>query len=287
LIGFDYAIVSAALLASYMQCVLAAAEETYCGMELYDPVGALRTWSWCLDLKSGRLPAQAALVDGRQLTLPQYIGELVGRLLVMCEQGLIADDVAPQAKELLPRIIDLACYLQEGSLQRCGKHLDWAAKLLCLLGTGVPLGAPSSRLADHDFASTDPERGTLWRLWERGLVDPLIQISDADACLIEPPVDSRAWARGTLLERFFHDVTDMAWERIELRQGTDRWSPRLEINLPRLDSLRKTALEPLLGQARDVADLKELLGRSYQGAAKQTTSVDYMPRYLVSGTAQE
>jgi hypothetical protein len=133
LIGFDYSPLSAALHGSFLQCLLAAAELGYCGHNLYDPVRALRIWSWGLDLRSGKLPQTALLVDGRQLTLPAYIAELTGKLLALCEQGLIGEDVAPGARELLPLVLDLARFAEEGSLNRCAKHLYWAAKLIYLL----------------------------------------------------------------------------------------------------------------------------------------------------------
>ncbi len=80
LIGFDFCPLSSALLFSLLQCVLAAAEEGYCGMNLYDPVRALRTWSWCMDPRTGKLPATATLIDRRELTLPVYIRKLTGML---------------------------------------------------------------------------------------------------------------------------------------------------------------------------------------------------------------
>lgn len=259
LIGFDYSLVAAPLLCTFVQCLLAAAEEGYCSMVLYDPVRAVRNWSWNLDLKSGQLPAEAALIDGRCLTLPRFMRELTERLLDLCEGGLITPQAAPEALELLPRIIELTHYAEEGAVQKCAMHLDWAAKLLCLLGGGQSFDDAAARLADHDFSNTNPRRGTIWRLWDEGLIDPLIQKAQAEGCLKSPPAESRAWGRGHLIRRFANQITNVDWDRVDLRRGGERWSPRLRIELPQLDSLCRAQFEPVIRRARDAEHLEGLL----------------------------
>ena len=108
---------------------------------------------------------------------------------------------------MLPRIIDLAGYAEEGSLLRCGQHLGWASKLLWLIQLcnqhGTSLGDAAIRLADHDFGHTDPAHGTVWQLWEQGLVDPLVDRAAAEACLVAGPAESRDWGRGRIIDKFF------------------------------------------------------------------------------------
>ncbi|MCO6456008.1 MAG: proteasome accessory factor PafA2 family protein [Pirellulaceae bacterium] len=293
LIGFDYCLLSSPLMFSMLQCVLAAAEEGCCRLNLFEPVHALRLWSWKLDQRTGRLPAEAGLIDGRTLTLPAYVGELAGMLLKMCEAGLITPDVAPQATEMLPRVIDLAAYAAEGSLGPCARHLTWAAKLLWLMdlcdGGGATLGDPQTRLADHDFTHTDPRRGALWRLWEAGVVDPLVTLADAEACLKDGPAESRDWGRGKLLRRFASDVIDVDWGYVELRETSDPWAPRLRINLPHLDSLNREQCEPLLRDAHTPRQLIEHLRSRHAGDMRETDPVDnltgrlaVLPRFRTS-----
>ena len=270
LIGFDYSIVSAAMLCTFVQCVLAAAEEGYCRSNVYDPVRAMRTWSWGLDLGTGRMATKATMVDGRKLTLPAYVAELTATLLEMCQSGLITEEVAPDAAELLPKIMELTRYAEEGSINRCAKHLDWAAKLMCLLSGGHEWGSASARLVDHDFANTDPERGTLWRLWNEGLIDPLVSMDDARACLAEGPAETRAWARGQIIRKFAESISSVNWDHVELYRNTDRWWPRLRVEMPHLDSLNRQSFEPIIQRARDVTQLEELLQQNIQGTAQQS-----------------
>lgn len=259
LIGFDFSLISAALLATFVQCTLAAAEEGFCDLMLYDPVQALRAWSWHLDTQTGRLPAEAKLIDGRRLTLPAYMREVATKLLQLCESGVLTDAVVPEAKELLPRIIELAERLEQGEIDRAARHLDWAAKFLVLRAGGQPLESPTARLVDHDFANVDPRRGALWRLWKHDCVDPLVTLDDADACLATPPPDSRAWGRGELIRRFHDHISDVDWGSVELRTGPERWSQRLKVDMPELDELTQADLGPVLDQITTVSDLSDVM----------------------------
>ena len=267
LIGFDFALAGAAMMCSYVQCLLTAAEEGFADMILLHPVRALRQWSWCLDMQTGKLPAQAVLIDGRELTLPQYIRELTVKLLQMVESGLITADVAPQAGELLPQIIQLADDVAAGAVDRSSRHLDWAAKLLCILGSGEPLDEASTRLLDHDYSNTCSRRGSYWRMWADGLVDPLIDMDDCIAALKAPPEDSRAWARGNLIDRYAEQISDVNWDHVELRRGSGYWGQRLRIELPALNSLNRQVFEPTLNQANDLDGLEDLLDDQQSGTA--------------------
>lgn len=262
LIGFDFGIIGAALLASFLQCALAAAEEGYCGEVLYDPVESMRAWSWGLDLNTGQLPVRGTLIDGRRLTLAEFMRTVAGKLLAMCEGGLISPDVAPEATEMLPRIIELTHYLEEGSLGHCARHLDWAAKLLCLLAREEPLDSPESRLLDHDFGNTDPRRGMFWKLWDGAQVDPLVTRREVELCLVHPPAESRAWGRGQLIRRFSGSILDVDWGYVDLRDSPRSvWggSRRASIDMPDLGGFTSAAFGPLVRRARDVEHLTALL----------------------------
>jgi hypothetical protein len=230
------------------------------------------------------MPATALLIDGRQLTLPQYLGELVQTLLEMCEGGLITDQVAPQAKRWLPAIAELLNYAAEGSLVPCSRHLTWAAKLLWLTRIcsedGAVLGDPVTRLADHDFTNTDPERGALWRLWEQGLVDPFVTREDAEACLTAGPPESRDWGRGRVIARFRSSIRDVDWSYIDLDRSGSTWSPRLRIEFPRLDSFNQRWGQ-VIDLATDPEDLARLLEINGYGRAQASDPVENITGQLL------
>jgi proteasome accessory factor A len=200
---------------------------------------------------------------------------------------LIPESVAPHAKSLLPRIVELTQHADRGALPQCAKHLDWAAKLLCLTGSDTAWGDATSRLVDHDYGNTDPARGTFWRLWESGLVDPLVGRADAEAAVVEPPADSRAWARGKIIERFADDVADVEWDRVELETDRDRWSPQIRIALGQLDGMTQQRFAPILAQARDAEHLAKLLERASRGVADVTDPIIDLPHKLATVTEDE
>ena len=265
IIGFDFCLLSTPLLASFVQTLLAAAEENFCGLQLVDPVRALRVWSWGLDLQTGRMPERATLVDGRNLTLPAYLREMTQTLLTMCESGLIPETVAPRATTLLPRLIELTHYAEEGSVTQCAPHLTWASKLLCLLNTcheeGAEFGDAATRLMDHDFSNTDPERGLIWQLWDEGLVDPLIERDAVEACWTRAPENSRDALRGRMIEKFHDSIHDIDWSYVEFRETEDRWGPRFRVDLPDLERSAGEEIERIIDSSADVRELSERLTR--------------------------
>jgi len=268
LIGFDFSLASAALKSCFVQCFLAAAEEGFCDLIVFDPLRAVRNWSWGVQPHNAQFTARATLIDGRQFTLPAYVRELATTLLRMVEGRLITPEVAPRAAELLPRIIESTHYAEEGALAKVARHSDWAATLLMILGMcqrpGVRWGDSTTVLANQDYANTDPARGHFWQLWEQGLVDPLVTEADVEACLDDGPVESRGWGRGRLVRKFGRSITNIDWSYVELRrdEAWDRWSPRLRLEMPRLDALNRAEFGDIVQQARTVNELEALLNAS-------------------------
>jgi hypothetical protein len=255
-------------------------------MNLHEPVRALRAWSWHLDLKTGRLPAKAAMIDGSRVTLPRFMRDVTSLLLEMCESEVITEAIAPQASLMLPTIIELTHYLEEGALAKCAPHLTWAAKLLHLLNLckkeGATLDDPRIRLEDHDFLNTDPARGMFFRLWEHGQVAPLIKKADVDACLRDGPPESRAWGRGRIIRRFLDRITDVNWDFVELRRRDDRWAPHLKINMHRLDSLNRARFGPMIKRAGNLGQLERLLERLEEEPARQEDPMDNIVPHLAA-----
>lgn len=259
LIGFDFSPIASALMVSFVQCVLAAAELGHAAHVLAEPLQALHAWSLSFDADRGKLVAPASLADGRELTLPAYVAEVARALLRLVEAGTIPEAVAPCAGILLPKVVELAERLERGELAACSRHLDWVAKLLVLLAhcerTGEALSGTPARLLDHDFASTDPRRGVIWKLLDRGRIDPLFEPARIDACLRDGPDDSRGFARGRLVQSFAPAITRIDWDHVELDLAGTRFGRRLRIDMPDPGGLGRAATEALLADARDVDDL--------------------------------
>lgn len=263
LIGFDFSLVAAPLLAAFVQACLAAAEAGFDGLELCAPLDALHAWSLGLDPDTGRVDAAAELQDGRMLSLGTYVAEVAGQLRRALSDTTIAAAVGDGTAELLQRVEELAARSAHGDLDGCAPHLDWAAKLRVLrahcAGAGGRLGSPATRLLDHDFASTDPARGALWRLWQHGLVEPLVSPAEVDACLRDGPREGRAWARGRLVQRWFAALAEVAWDQVELRLTLSRLGRRLRLHLPDPGGHGEAAFAPILHRTDDVEALARLV----------------------------
>ena len=211
------------------------------------------------------------------MTLPGYVRELTSSFLELYEKGVITDEVAPGAGDLLRRILDLTESMEHGDIDECARSLDWAAKLRCLIDVtqqeGVKLGDPTTQLLDHDFANTDPERGLFWQLWKRGLVDPLVEMHEVEACLVDGPPDNRGWGRGRLIQKFASMITAVDWSYVDVRLGDSRWGLRLRLEMPLPDSLCRSEFGAILEGVRGVNELEDLL-RSHRGI--RTKEIDPM-----------
>ncbi len=258
LIGFDFTLAGSALLASFLQCALLAAEEGFAGQALSSPVDAVQRWSRGLDPLTGRVSPAMPLANGGRVTLAGYVKELVRLFREMLRSGLIEGAQAPRAEEHLERIAELAVRLERGELESCARHLDWAAKFVALRALAArddrSLDSAAMRLLDHDFASTDPARGLFWRLWAAGDIDPLVTPEAVEAQLADGPEDSRAWTRGRLIQRFGPRLRDVDWSRIELASGPAPWERRF-VHMPRPDSLDRARAAAWLERARDEEEL--------------------------------
>ena len=152
--------------------------------------------------------------------------------------------------------------------------LIWAAKLLVLLDLcerdRVNLGNMAIRVADHDYASTDPNRGHFWRLWEAGQVDPLVSRGDVDVCLLDGPADGRGWARGRLIRDFGDRITDVDWSHVDLRGDSSVWGSRIRIDLPGPGRPSRDVFRRMLDEASDVRDLRRLLWHEQQALTGDT-----------------
>jgi proteasome accessory factor A len=278
LIGFDAAPLASVLTACFLQCVLAAAEIHQGGHGLAAPLDALRAFSWDPALaETGRPRRTARLNDGRDLNLAQYLREVAEALLALCESGEIAAAHVPGAREHLPLIIELTHHLEQGCLDACARHLDWAAKLVYLARLedelGLGLEDVELRLADHDFGSTRPE-GVLSRLVSEGLVDPLVEPAAIEAALEDGPEDARGWARGRLIRAFPELIARVDWHALELQRTPNAWGPRLRIELPHLWSLRRSVLEPLLRDVHDIAELERAVARQVEAPTRSRDPLD-------------
>jgi len=207
-------------------------------LRLADPVAAVRQVSRDLFL-TGRLE----LADGRRLTALEvqraYL-DIVGRAL----EASGGTDTATQ--EVLDRWDSILQRLATDPAS-CAREVEWLAKLRLLDGmrTRDRLGWDHPRLAAMDIQWSDvrPERGLYHRLAASGAVERLVTDDDIARAVQDPPTDTRAYFRGTVVRRFPGQVRAASWDSVVL-------------DVPSLSSLRRIPLrDPWRGTKEHVGEL--------------------------------
>ena len=101
------------------------------------------------------------------------------------------------------------------------------------------------RLAAMDFQWSDvrPERGLYHRLVAAGAVERLVTDEEVERAVHEPPEDTRAYFRGTVVRRFADAVRAASWDSVVL-------------DVPSLPTLQRIPLrDPWRGTQAHVGEL--------------------------------
>jgi len=181
-------------------------------LRLADPVSAVRQVSRDLTL-AGRLE----LADGRQLTAIEvqraYLDVIRRALALMgAEPDQATADVLDRWESVLERLaVDPAS---------CAREVEWVAKLRLLDGlrTRDRIGWDHPRLAAMDIQWSDvrPERGVYHRLAAAGAVERLVTDEEVARAVSDPPIDTRAFFRGSVVRRFPDQVRAASWDSVVL-----------------------------------------------------------------------
>lgn len=190
-------------------------------LELADPVAAFTTVS-----HDTNLTAPLALADGRRYTALD--------LQEVLSAGVLADaERRPEAHEadVLAQWVQVLDDLRRDP-PCCADRLDWVAKHELLsayarrlpgnpAGEGVPWSEP--RLAQLDLAWARLDRpGPFDALERAGRLRTVVSPGDVTRAAGEPPADTRAWLRGTLVRLVADRVVAASWDWMAVRDSHGR-----------------------------------------------------------------
>ncbi len=171
---------------------------------------------------------------------------------------------------------DTAVVLHGGSpvLARLGRdpmearrEVDWVAKLAVLEGyrarDGLGWGDPRLKAVDLQWSDVRADRGLAHRLATSGRLEVLVPDAEVERAVDHPPTDTRAWFRGTCLQRFPDAVVAASWDSVIFDVAGQRTLQRV----PMLEPLRGTeaAVGDLVRAAPDAASLLRALARTDDG----------------------
>lgn len=222
------------------------------GLRLADPVDAVRLVS--RDLTLGvRLP----LADGRRLTALQVQEEYLRAV-----RSALGGAVDGPTTDVLQRWASVLERLGTDP-ELCAREVEWVAKLRLLEGMRRRdhLAWDHPRLAAMDIQWSDvrPERGLYHRLVAAGAVETLVDPAEVHRAVTEPPSDTRAYFRGTVVRRYAHQVRAASWDSVVLDV------PDLPVlqRIPLRDPWRGTEAHvgELLASCADAGDLVRRLAR--------------------------
>lgn len=207
------------------------------GLRLADPVGAVRQVSRDLGVSQ-----PIDLADGRRMTAVE-----IQRAYHQAVTDAVGEADA-DTREVLDRWASVVDRLAVDPMT-CAREVEWVAKLRLLEGmrSRDRLAWDNPRLAAMDIQWSDvrPERGLYHRLVAAGAVERLVADDAIAGAVHEPPSDTRAFFRGSVVRLFPHEVRAASWDSVVL-------------DVPSLPSLRRIPLrDPWRGTRAHVGELLE------------------------------
>jgi len=223
-------------------------------LRLADPVDAVHRVSRDLSLTE-----RLELADGRRLTALEIQAAYLDSVRAALPAGSAVD---ADTAEVLERWSDVLTRLADDPAS-CSRDVEWVAKLRLLDGlrSRDHLAWDHPRLAALDIQWSDvrPERGVYHRLLASGGVDRLVTDEEVARAVEQPPADTRAYFRGTVVRQFPGAVRAASWDSVVLDVG----EPSLR-RIPLRDPWRGTQAH--VGELlRECPDARALVDRLASG----------------------
>jgi Pup amidohydrolase len=185
------------------------------------------------------------LSDGRKLTAVQLQMEYAEQARKYVEDRY-GPDVDPVTADVLDRWESVLSRLAADPMS-LSRELDWVAKLALLESyrerDGYDWSHPKLQLVDLQYSDVRPNKGLYHRLVSLGRMERLVEDSEIEHAVLEPPEDTRAYFRGQCLAKYSRHVAAASWDSVIF-------------DLPGRDALQRVpTLEPLRGTKAHVGEL--------------------------------
>jgi Pup amidohydrolase len=228
--------------------VLSMIEDGFMNIEpdLAKPVAALRAIS-----RDPSCRMAVPMVDGRTITAV----DLQWEYFSWATKYLAGKDIDRVNAEVMARWEQTLAALETDPMT-LADQLDWVAKYRVLEAYrdrhGLDWNDPKLALVDLQYHDIRTSNGVYYKLANSGQIQTLVSPEEVKRAMSEPPADTRAYFRGTVLRRFSSDVTAASWDGIIFDTGLDSLQ-----KVPMLEPLRgtKAGVGAILAAAKDPSDL--------------------------------
>ncbi|AKT51917.1 Pup deamidase/depupylase [Arsenicicoccus sp. oral taxon 190] len=219
-------------------------------LTLANPVAALQQISHDPTLRT-----TVELADGRRMTAL----DILWSYYEMVDDHLsreVGDDLDEDTQEIMTRWDHLLTMLGQ-DVMLAAPMIDWVAKLRLFeqyrSRDGMGWDDPRLRAMDIQWSDVRPDKGLHHKLEAAGRIDRVEPPERVRAAVTEPPPDTRAWLRGTMVERYPHEVLAASWDSVIVRRHPDEPPSRLALPEPR--RCTRAHLEAVVAASPTVADL--------------------------------
>jgi Pup amidohydrolase len=214
--------VSSLLRVGVTQIVLTMLEQDHLALKLIveDPVEAVVRWS-----HDPGLEAKVRCVSGSFYTAVELQLEFLERTRRFVEAGR-ADGFVPRAREIVALWEDTLLKLKKRDFEGLAPRLDWVLKRNILERAmsrypELKWNAAQMKYLDLVYSSLDPEEGLYWCYERAGAVERVVSDQEIDRFVHEPPEDTRAWLRASVLRHteaeLGGEVYSLDWDSIRFR----------------------------------------------------------------------
>ncbi len=175
---------------------------------LKDPVATIKAVSRDLSCQN-----KFELEDGRQWSAI----ELQKAYLELAHQHLSTEERTPIVQDVLEKWEYVLKGLQTEPMS-LAHHLDWIIKKRLIDAYvnrhNFKWSDPRVRMLDLQYHDLRPDKGLYARLLKNGHVEQLLSHEEIVHAMQHPPVDTRAYFRGTCLRKFPNDIHSASWNSI-------------------------------------------------------------------------
>jgi proteasome accessory factor PafA2 len=219
-------------------------------LSLDTPVQALHEVSWDPTLRQ-----TVRLSDGRSVTALALQWEFLDHAKKYVKEQ---EDTALQA-ELIGEWESVLTALEDDPMN-LHRELDWVTKYRLLEAyrerDGLSWGDPKLALIDLQYHDVRRDRGLYHKLAGSGQVERLVAESEIAQAMKVPPMDTRAFFRGSCISRYPDAIMAASWDSVIFDTGRDALQ-----RVPMREPLRGTKehVEALFERAEDAATLVDLL----------------------------